>query len=74
MFEYPLTKENRLQIAHAFRRQGLATALASALLLWCLERGLEPHWDAANPESVRLAKKIGYQFSGSYTAYYGWTP
>lgn len=60
-------------VEEAFRRQGLATALASSLLLWCLERGLEPHWDAANPESLLLAKKLGYKFSGSYEAYYVWT-
>ncbi len=64
--------EVSIYIEEEFRRQGLATALASALLLWCLERGLEPHWDAANPESWRLASKLGYQFLGSYEAYYLW--
>lgn len=27
---------------------------------------LEPHWDAANPKSVGLAKKLGYTYIGSY--------
>ena len=52
------------------RRQGIATALASVLLLWCLQHNLEPHWDAANPESCKLALKLGYSPAGSYLAYY----
>lgn len=52
------------------RRQGIATALAANLLLACLQRGRHPNWDAANPESVRLAKKLGYRFIGSYEAYF----
>ncbi|HWQ83455.1 MAG TPA: GNAT family N-acetyltransferase, partial [Anaerolineales bacterium] len=65
--------EVSIYVEEAHRRQGLATALASALLISCLERRLEPHWDAANPESCRLASKLGYQFQGSYEAYYLWT-
>ena len=42
-----------------YRRQGMATALASRLLLWCLERGMEPHWDAANPESLKACSEVG---------------
>jgi len=56
-----------------YRRQGLATALASHLLGWCLEHNLEPHWDAANPESCSLAMKLGYKALGSYEAHYLWT-
>jgi len=52
------------------RRRGMATALAGRLLLWCLENGLAPHWDAANPESCQLAMKLGYKPLGSYLAYY----
>lgn len=52
------------------RRQGVATLLSARLLLWCLERGDEPHWDAANPESAKLALKLGYTPTGSYRAYY----
>jgi GNAT acetyltransferase len=51
-------------------RKGIATALANRLLLECFHRGLEPHWDAANGESVKLAKKSGYTFKGTYDAYY----
>ena len=54
----------------AYRRQGVATAVAAHLLLACLERGLHPNWDAANPESVQLAKKLGYRSLGEYEAYF----
>lgn len=53
-----------------YRRKGAATLLASHLLLWALENGLDAHWDAANLESCQLAEKLGYQPAGSYVAYY----
>jgi GNAT superfamily N-acetyltransferase len=62
--------EVSLYVEDEFRRQGIASVLASRLLLWCLERGMEPHWDAANPESLKLAIKLGYQSLDSYLAYY----
>jgi RimJ/RimL family protein N-acetyltransferase len=52
------------------RQRGMATTLASRLLLESMDRGLEPHWDAANGESVKLAKKLGYNFTGIYDAHY----
>jgi GNAT superfamily N-acetyltransferase len=52
------------------RQRGIATALASRLLLWCLQNQMEPHWDAANPESCKLAMKLGYMPAGSYEAHY----
>lgn len=52
------------------QRQGIATALACQLLLWCLEHGVEPHWDAANPPSCSLAEKLGYSDKATYVAYY----
>ncbi|MBZ0289271.1 MAG: GNAT family N-acetyltransferase [Anaerolineae bacterium] len=53
-----------------YRRKGLATALGGALAKWCVERGIEPHWDAANEESCKLAAKLGYIPAGTYQAYY----
>ena len=47
---------------------GLATALSASLIVESLSRGLEPHWDAANPESCKLALKLGYTSAGSYVA------
>jgi GNAT superfamily N-acetyltransferase len=57
-------------VDEAHRRQGIATALGAHLLLACLQRGLHPNWDAANPESVKLATKLGYRSLGSYEAYF----
>ena len=51
------------------RRKGLATALAATLILSCLNDGLYPSWDAANMDSVRLAEKLGYEFSHEYPCY-----
>jgi len=51
-----------------YRRRGIATCLASVLLKWCLENSMEPHWDAANPESCKLAEKLGYVPVGTYVA------
>ena len=48
-------------VTHAdFRRRGLATATSAALMAHCLEHDLEPEWDADNPESLKLAQKLGY--------------
>lgn len=53
-----------------YQKQGIATALACQLLLWCLERQIEPHWDAANEVSCELAEKLGYTHKTEYRAYY----
>ncbi|MCA9968998.1 MAG: GNAT family N-acetyltransferase [Anaerolineales bacterium] len=53
-----------------YRRQGAATALCAALLSDCLARHMDANWDAANPESCALARKLGYVDAGSYHAYY----
>jgi GNAT superfamily N-acetyltransferase len=52
------------------RRKGIALTLASKLLKWCLEHHMDPHWDAANPESCTLAEKLGYIQTEAYNAYY----
>jgi len=52
------------------RRKGVALALGSKLLKWCLEHHMDPHWDAANPESCTLAEKLGYVQTETYNAYY----
>ena len=51
------------------RRKGLASAVAAKLILQCLDEGLYPAWDAANMLSVRLAEKLGYEFSHEYVCY-----
>ncbi|TQR28859.1 GNAT family N-acetyltransferase [Lysinibacillus sphaericus] len=53
-----------------YRRKGLTTITASALILYCLDRGHYPSWDGANSESAELAKKLGYIFKESYDTYF----
>lgn len=62
--------EVSLFVAEEHRRQGIATALSAHLLQWCLQNDMDAHWDAANPESCKLAEKLGYVPTGSYRAYY----
>lgn len=51
------------------RRQGLASACGARLILECRKRNWYPSWDAQNPWSAALARKLGYRFSHEYTAY-----
>jgi GNAT superfamily N-acetyltransferase len=52
-----------------FRRRGIATTLAATLIEHCLELGIEPHWNAANPISAKLAEKLGYKLKETYDLY-----
>lgn len=54
----------------AYRRQGMAGAVAARFVLECLEKNREPHWDGANDASKRLALHLGYQVEGTYSLYY----
>ena len=51
------------------RERGLASAAGAALILECLERGIDPHWDAATEISAGLAKKLGYVPEEPYDVY-----
>ncbi len=62
--------EVSVYVQERYRRQGVATALAGRLLLHCQRHGIQPNWDAANPESCKLALKLGYAFVETYDAYY----
>lgn len=62
--------EVSVYVEERHRQRGVATALCSRLLLDCLALGLRPNWDAANAESVRLARKLGYGFVEMYDAHY----
>ena len=42
---------------------------AAKLMLACLDRQLYPSWDAQNPVSDNLAKKLGYRFDREYPVY-----
>ena len=52
-----------------YRGRGLAAACAAAMIEYCLERGLEPCWDAHNDISARLATRLGFVEPVPYTAY-----
>ncbi len=58
--------EIEIDVRQDHRRRGVATACAARLILNCLDQGLYPSWDAANPESLHLAQKLGYRFSHEY--------
>jgi GNAT superfamily N-acetyltransferase len=62
--------EISLFVSDDHRRQGMATALSANLVHWCLENKMDAHWDAANPESCKLAEKLGYVPLGTYQAHY----
>jgi RimJ/RimL family protein N-acetyltransferase len=61
--------EFEIQTHRDFRQRGLATAAASAMIEYCIGRGLEPGWDAHNPTSAALAGKLGFVNPAPYTAY-----
>jgi len=52
-----------------YRRQGLALAAAARFILDCIDKGIYPNWDAANLQSVELAKKLGYVFDKEYKVF-----
>lgn len=58
-----------IQTALAHRRRGLATAVAAAMILYCLDHELKPCWDAANEMSARLAEKVSFVGRTRYSAY-----
>ncbi len=62
--------EVSIYVEDRHRQRGIATALAARLVLDCLQRGWIAHWDAANPESCKLAQKLGYRLTGEYTGYF----
>jgi len=61
--------EIEIQTHPQFRRRGLARAVAAALILYCLEHGIEACWDAANEPSAALARQLGFHSTGKYDAY-----
>jgi GNAT superfamily N-acetyltransferase len=61
--------EIEIQTHRQFRRRGLARAVAAALILHCLEHGIEACWDAANEPSAALAPQLGFHSTGKYEAY-----
>lgn len=63
---YRDTVEIEVDTHPAYRRRGFATVAAARLAEHCLDRGLVPHWDAANESSRALAQKLGFRIDRSY--------
>ena len=61
--------EFEIQTHPDFRRRGLATAAAASMIEHCIDRGLEPCWDAHNDVSAMLAAKLGFVDPAPYKAY-----
>lgn len=61
--------EINIRVKEAYKHKGIGTAMASKLILMCLEKGIYPSWDAANLTSLELAKKLGYNYDSEYTIY-----
>ena len=49
--------------------KGIATAMASKLIIECLNRNKKISWDAANLNSVSLAEKLGFEYDSAYNIY-----
>ncbi len=62
--------EIQVETRSDWQRKGIASACCAALILECLKRGLYPSWDAANPASAALARKLGYREAGLYPVWY----
>ncbi len=52
-----------------YRRKGLASVVGAKLIEHGLLNNIEPHWDAANQASVKLALKLGYSNPEPYNCY-----
>lgn len=53
-----------------FRQKGYATIVAARFMLNALSKGITPSWDAANLVSVKLARRLGYEYKRSYIAWH----
>jgi GNAT superfamily N-acetyltransferase len=64
-----------IETVEGYRRRGLATAVASAVVEHALERGVTEigwHCYAGNAGSVATARRVGFEKAGEYTVY--WVP
>lgn len=61
--------EVNIKVKEEYRRKGIATAMASKLIIECLKQNKKISWDAANLNSVSLAKKLGFEYDSTYNIY-----
>ena len=52
-----------------YQRKGLAQAVAARMILYCLQNGIEPCWDAPSEAGGNLGRKLGYSEARPYTAF-----
>ncbi|WP_239646695.1 GNAT family N-acetyltransferase [Bacillus zhangzhouensis] len=57
----------------AYRGKGLALLAGQQMVSTCLEKGMTPYWDCDvhNLASVKLAEKLGFQWTKTYRLFYG---
>lgn len=61
--------EVNIKVKEEYRRKGIGVALASSLILRCLEKNKKISWDAANMWSVGLSEKLGFKYHSTYNVY-----
>jgi RimJ/RimL family protein N-acetyltransferase len=64
---------NDLVVAPEKRRQGVASALITAIQTWALEKSVKRlilEMQSKNQPCIRLAQKFGYEFCGYNDQYY----
>ena len=61
--------EVNIKVKEQYRRKGIATVMASKLILECLSHNKKVSWDPANPNSVGLAEKLGFKYDSTYSVY-----
>lgn len=66
---YPGGIEVQVETRRDARGRGLATLASAKLILMAHEQGRIATWDAANAASARIAEKLGYRMTGTYTVY-----
>lgn len=68
-----LTHNNAMELdvstAKTHRKKGLGVACCAAMLLNCMQRNFEVHWDAQNNASYHLSQQLGYELEKTYNAY-----
>lgn len=52
-----------------FRGRGLAKSVVSQLILSCINKNIQPSWDAHNEISRRIAESLGYTTEFTYEAF-----
>ena len=52
-----------------YRGKGLAKICSAAFILECINRKVEPSWDARNKASLAISRYMGFEFKGKYVAF-----